>query len=81
MYIWLVAWYNKQMDEYDDALELLKVNTEAFGVATVKVDDGQMFMFSREFILNLAKKIDGTEKDKVIIFVQSYKPPTRESLS
>ena len=69
------------MDEYDEALELLKANTEAFGIATAKVDDGQIFMFSKDFIWDLVKRLNDGDKDKILIFVKKATTPPRESLS
>ena len=69
------------MDEYDEALQHLQDTVSVFGVATVKVDDGQIFMFSRDFIRDLVMKLNDGDKDKVLIFVKKSVKPTRESLS
>jgi precorrin-6B methylase 2 len=69
------------MDEYDKALEILKANCEAFGVSTANVSDGQVFMFSKEFIWDLVKQLNDSDKNHVLIFVQKSKPIPRESMS
>jgi len=69
------------MDEYDKALEILKTNCDANGIATGHVDDGQMFMFSRDFINDLVVQLNDSSKGHVLIFVQKNKPIPRESMS
>lgn len=63
------------------ALEILKANCAAFGVATANMQDGQIFMFSRDFIRDLVMQLNDSDKNHVLIFVQKSKPVPRESMS
>jgi len=63
-------------DEYDEsdantALAYMKAQCQVNGVSAIKVEDGEMFMFSRQLVDQLIEKLDSTGQENIIVFVKS----------
>lgn len=61
------------------ALAHLHSQCKVHGVAAVKVDDGEMFMFSRETIELLKSKMDESGQEMAIIFVKTTNQTIQEN--
>ncbi len=53
------------------AMASLYSRCEAHGVATLKMRDGEMFMFSKKTITDLLSKMEASNQEQAIIFVKS----------
>ena len=63
--------YDKFDSQQQIAIASLTSRCEAYGVATIKFNDGEMFMMSKTFIENLLEKATASELEQVIVFVRS----------
>jgi len=53
------------------AMASLYSRCEAHGVSTLKMKDGEMFMFSKRVIVDLLSKMEASDQENAIIFVKS----------
>lgn len=63
------------MSDMDDAkmtaaIEYLKTQCKLIGVASLRVDDGSMFMFSKETVEKMIKGMNDSGREEVLIFVK-----------
>jgi hypothetical protein len=68
-------------DDYDIALSHLEAHVMAEGVGVLQVTDGQIFMFSREFLGDIMKKMDEENRERVVVFVKRGPILSKETLS
>lgn len=53
------------------AISSLQSRCDVDGVATLKFNDGEMFMMSKTFIESLLEKVNGSAEKRVIVFVKT----------
>jgi hypothetical protein len=58
-------------NEYELAMSYIKGQLEVYGVACVKVQDGQVFAFRRDTVENLLAKMNDANHNEIIVFVKS----------
>jgi hypothetical protein len=60
------------------AIAQMRARVEAHGVASVKVDDGEVFMFSKKMIESFAKKLEEQNQEIIVVFVKSGGAPVSQ---
>ncbi len=73
------------MSEQDQSANIAMAHMEAqcqvHGVASVKVRDGEIFMFSREMVESLVKRMQDTDQDRVLVFVKTGGILSKETMA
>lgn len=57
--------------DYDVAIATLMARAEAFGVGAVKLSDGELFIFTKDKLLELLGAVEASGKDRLIVFVKT----------
>lgn len=58
----------------DVAIEFIKADCDKNGIGSVQVSDGNIFMFSSEFLERMLVLANDAEDKKVVIFVKHSEP-------
>lgn len=59
------------MKDEDATTAVMEAQLAAQGVASVRVRDGQIFLFSRDFCQKMLEKMDKAGTDRAVVFVKS----------
>lgn len=58
-------------EQTNRALEIMRSRLSADGIAVLKVDDGTIFMFTRDKLHEMEAQMDAESKNEIILFVRS----------
>lgn len=72
---------SRQEDDAKLAMAHMEAQVQVHGVASIKVKDGEIFMFSREIVEKLMAQMKDTDQDRVLVFVKTGSVLTKEILS
>jgi hypothetical protein len=63
------------MKDTDVAIAQMRAQVEAHGVASVRVDDGEVFMFSKKMVESFVKTLEDQNQQFIVVFVKNGKAP------